>query len=219
MPKNKVETFFDRLYKISGKELPDPNTLTQDQKCGLAYHLVQAGENKTAVANYFGVSRPTIYAWLEKARSELLTEIENKTFSTLFADILSDLMSRRDLYRKVISNLTDNEDTIEIDPATGLPVKKTTHLRNLAEMGRLARDYDKIIVELMQYVGFIPRNDMGSLFTTLKERDPEVQNTEKDLIDYSDEEISMALLKKLTQKQEIVLGDTKLKKLKDTPLL
>jgi transposase-like protein len=221
MSKKKTDPkdIFKKFYEITGQDLPKPKDLSDDEKIILAYTLKHSGNSVASIAKYFGVSRPTIYSWVNKYVEETVSEIENKTYLDLFAEILTDLMSRRDIYRNIIADLNSPENTVEVDPATNLPVKKTTHLKNLAEVGRLARDYDSLIIDLMKHVGFIPKDDASSLFGTLKDRDPSNISEDKDLVEFSDEEVDELLLRKITKKGSPILGDTKLKKIKDEKLV
>lgn len=214
-----MSNFFERYSRIIGKELPDPSALTLDEKCLLASRLSSVGETKTSIAAYLGVSRTTVYTYLNRVIDQEIQELENKRYLEKYMERLNELEVQRDYYRRILETVRESGDYEEMDPKTGRMIPKTSHLRNLAEVGRLVRDYDRMILELEQVVGFIPKHNPSELFTTLTEYDPKTKDlasVEVDLL--SESEIEEILMTKL-QKRPPKLGKNALSELKDEKLI
>lgn len=206
-------SFFERFIKITGKDLPDPDSLLPDEKCALTHQLKMAGESMMAIANYFGVSRQSAYNWLNKAKDHRLIELENKSYLDIFVEKIYELETTRDKYRQMIETIRSGTDILEVDGKNG----KTSHLRNIAELGKLIRDYDKIILDTYYAVGLIPKADPQGIYGKMSDRN-KLMEEEKDLVDHTDEELSSLLLETLTKKKR-VLGGNALKSVKDEKVL
>jgi predicted DNA-binding protein YlxM (UPF0122 family) len=179
-----------------------------------------SGESMIAIADYFEVSRQTAYNYHNKAKNERLAELENKTYLDIFVDRLHELEAQRDVYRKLVERIQSGHDLgeEELDPRTGEVKVKTSHLRNISEIGKLIRDYDKLILDLEYAVGLIPKNNPDSIYGKVSDRNPESHQDEKSLIDLNDDELSQKLLDTLTKKMYQV-GDNTLKNIKDEKVL
>jgi len=210
-------SFLKKYSELSGKALPDPETLELNDKCLLAFQLEMAGETKTAIAKYFKVSRPTIYSYIKKAHDERISEMENQTYLEKAIQRLNELETQREQHRKVLEDLR-NSGGSEIDPVTGEEIVKTSHLKIYAECARLIRDYDKLIIDFEVMLGLLPKNSPSELYSTLSEKNPEHHTDSDDLSQLQDSEISALLLNKLKQKPP-QLGNTILKEIKDEKIL
>jgi hypothetical protein len=211
--------FFERFAKITGKDLPAPESLTLEHKCALTHQLRLSGESMIAIADYLGVTRQTAYNYYNKAKNERLMELENKTYLDYFVDRLHELEAQRDRYRIIIEDIVSNGDgPEEIDPDTGRIIPKTSHMRNINELGRLVMSYDKLILDMEFAVGLIPKNDPESIYGKLSDRNPDNDRENKEMIDMSDEELSTKLLNTLVGSRA-KLGGNVLKTIKDEKVI
>ena len=113
----------------------------------------------------------------------------------------------------MIEAIRSGTDILEASGKSG----KTSHLRNIAELGKLIRDYDKIILDTYYAVGLIPKQDPQGIYGKMSDRNV-MKEDDRDLIDYSDEEMAELLLDTLTKKQT-KLGDNALKSVKDEKVI
>jgi len=210
-------SFFKKYIEITKQDLPDPNTLSYDDRCLLAFQLDMIGESKTAIANYFGVTRPTVYTYLKKATDQKISELENQTYLDKTIQRLNELETQREMHRKTLESIRASAGT-EIDPVTGETIHKTSHLKPLAEIARLIRDYDKLIIDFEVMLGLLPKNNVTELFSRLSDKNPENQVDKDDLTELSDDKMTELLLNKLKQVPP-QLGNTTLKEVKDEKIL
>ena len=140
-------------------------------------------------------------------------ELENKSYLDIFVEKIYELETTRDKYRQMIEAIRSGTDILEASGKSG----KTSHLRNIAELGKLIRDYDKIILDTYYAVGLIPKQDPQGIYGKMSDRNV-MKEDDRDLIDYSDEEMAELLLDTLTKKQT-KLGDNALKSVKDEKVI
>ena len=215
-----IPNLFDRYANISGRDLPVPESLTPQEKYALTASLRMAGESMMAIAKYFGVSRQTAYNYFNKSKEERLSDLESKTYLDIFTDRLFELEEQRDIYRKTIERIRiGGEDQDEVDPRTGEVRPKTSHLRNISELGKLVLSYDKMIIDLEYAVGLIPKNNPEGIYGRLSDRNPNSEDVTKHLYEMNDEEISNVLLDKLMEKKSGSFGGNALKSIKNENIL
>lgn len=209
------DDFFYNFKAVTGKNLPNPQNLTVDEKAALAHHLLMSGESKVAIAKFLGVSRQQVYNLLKKADEQRLSELECQTYLSNFVKVLHELEATRDIHRNRVTAILKIIENGWIDPETGEKREKTGLNRDLSEAARIVRDYDKLIIDLQMKVGIIPVNSQNP-YESLKDRAPKTENTDnQELQDKTPDELVGLLLHKLMNRPTSSL----LKSVKDENIL
>ena len=194
---------FIKFYEQkTGRKLPDPNKLSDEAKWYLTRQLKNSGERINDIAEYFGKSRQTIWAWHKKSLDSRLNEIECNTFLDIFMQDLVNLEDTRDELKRDAERIRALKDNNWLDQNGELVTNKSDYLRHLEAIQRNIITYEKLIIDYKSKIGLMP-SDTSGLFGSLSEMNPEnvMEDNETNL---SDEEVNTRLMERLFGKKPML---------------
>jgi len=221
MSHNPARDIFEEIERLTNMSPIDASRLASEDLPEVVRRLKNAGHRMTDIAKYIGKSRRQTYNYLKKAKDGLVEELENKKYLDIFVDTLDELESRRDQFLReadMISRAGEREGQLD---ENGDPIQRRGSTRDYAELCRLIRDYDKLIIDLKKSVGFIPTaSESNNLYTTLGDKNPDnFESTDNDPVELNTAELQQALLHKLQNKAPRLSSGSPLKDKQDENIL
>lgn len=194
--------FFDEISKITGKKLPDPSALSQEDKAVIALHLKNNGESALAISNYLGCTRQWVYKLIKKALEEDLNELECRTYMDEYLSTIRSLEMEIDRYKKAQEQLRKGYKTQELTKDGELvELNKKGSPRDFKEYGAIIQKYQQMLIDLKLRIGMLPSKERGDLYTVIGDMNPEYNKDDRELLDKNSDEVISMLLQKLTQKR------------------
>jgi len=182
-------TFFKDLYDKTDLDFPDASGLGVPQKAALAQRMRSVGCKVVEIAEHLGLKPTRVYQLLKYEIDQDITELENQTFLDSLMIQIRQIEDEIDKCRTIQERILESTD-----PNTGTTRRPN---REYMELGRLIKDYIKMLIDLKRVGGIIQTIDADmSLDNKLSDLRPETAETSVN--EKNSEELKELLLAKLS---------------------